>query len=188
MSVAPEVRTIANEPAEWIDAIARRRDRRGSFSLFNHFAPRLKSYLLRQGAPEPAAEEIAQETLLAVWRKADQSDPNRASASAWVFTIARNLRIDAQRRNRGLSDGRIAEPPCGPQTPEENLRTAQGARRVQAAIGHLPPEQAAVLRLAFFEDLTHHEIAEELRMPLGTVKSRIRLATAQLRLALEDRA
>ena len=185
MSVAREPSNFSDDPAALIVAIATCRDRDGFIVLFTHFAPKVKSYLLRHGVLEPAAEELAQETLLAVWRKADQFDPSRATAGAWIYTIARNLRIDVLRRDRRRNDGRIDEPVVDQRTPEEELKTAQGVSRIRAAMRLLPPEQAEVLRLSFFEDLTHPEIANGLGLPLGTVKSRIRLATAHLRLALD---
>lgn len=176
---------VSNEPADWIVGIARSQDRGCFISLFTLFAPKVKSYLLRQGVAEPSAEELAQETLLAVWRKANQFDSERATAGAWIYTIARNLRVDLLRHERHPDDGRIAEPVDEQPTPEQTLKASEGEKRVRAAIDSLPPEQAQVLRLSFFDDLSHPEIAIRLGLPLGTVKSRIRLATAHLRLVLE---
>ena len=177
---------VADQQADWILAIATCRDRACFIALFNQFAPRVKAYLLRRGVAEQSAEELAQETLLAVWRKADQFDPARATAGAWIYTIARNLRIDMLRHERHPDHGQIGEPDAEQLNPEQHLRTAQGVMQLRDAIDRLPQEQAEVLRLAFFEDLTHPEIAVGLGLPLGTVKSRIRLATAHLRIALED--
>ena len=132
------------------------------------------------------AEELSQDTLLTVWRKASQFDALRASASAWIYTIARNLWIDGLRRERHPHDGRIDEPAESQLTPEEELRTREGQLRLRTVLKALPEEQAQVLRLAFFEEQTHAQIAEHLGLPLGTVKSRIRLATGHLRRALED--
>ena len=185
MSIAPEPRSAPAQLDELIVAIATDRDRSGFILLFNQFAPKVKSYLLRRGVSEFAAEELAQETLLAVWRKAHQFDPNRATASAWIYTIARNLRIDVLRRTGAAIDPRVDEAAAEPPTPEDELKTAQDVSRIRAAMRLLPPEQAEVLRLSFFEDLSHPEIADGLGLPLGTVKSRIRLATAHLRLALD---
>ncbi len=176
---------ISIEPADWIVGIAASRDRECFISLFTLFAPKVKAYLLRQGVVEQSAEELAQETLLAVWRKAGQFDPERATAGAWIYTIARNLRVDLIRRERHPDDGRIAEPALEQVTPEQQLKTSEGEKRVRAAIDRLPPEQAQVMRLSFFDERSHPEIACDLGLPLGTVKSRIRLATAQLRSALE---
>lgn len=185
MSSVEQWPSVSERPADWIVAIATTRDRDCFISLFTTFAPKVKGYLLRQGVGEQQAEELAQETLLAIWRKADQFDPDRATAGAWIYTIARNLRIDLIRQERHPDDGRVAEPIVPPPTPEDALKAAESEQRLRAAILNLPPEQAAVMRLSFFEDRSHPEIAVELGLPLGTVKSRIRLATAQLRSSLE---
>jgi RNA polymerase sigma-70 factor (ECF subfamily) len=171
----------------YIVRIAERGDRDAFSGLFNHFAPRVKSYLMRLGAGAEAAEELAQETMLTVWRRAASFDPSRAAASTWIFTIARNLRIDLSRR-----DGRATptEDPStfnpGPAAPDEALSACQDEVRIAAAMAVLPKEQAQVITLAFFADKPHSEIAEDLDLPLGTVKSRLRLAMARLRSALGD--
>jgi len=175
--------------ADMIEAIATRGDRGAFAALFGHFAPRVKSYMLRLGAEPRLADELAQETLLAVWRKAAAFDPAKAAPSTWIFTIARNLRIDAARRARRVepaddpSDAPDAEP-----APDEALVAAQSETRVRQALASLPIEQAEVVRLSFFSDKPHSEIAAELRLPLGTVKSRLRLAMRRLRDLLGDLA
>jgi RNA polymerase sigma-70 factor (ECF subfamily) len=171
--------TSPAEHAALIEAIAQRRDRTAFAALFAHFAPRIKAWMLRAGSNPTAAEELTQETMLAVWQKARLFDPARAGASTWVFTIARNLRIDALRRERHPSDLVQAD---------LVLALSQQEVRIRAALGVLPPEQADVIRKAFFEDKVHSEIEQELGIPLGTVKSRLRLALARLRAALGDLA
>ena len=167
-----------------IGRIAAAADREAFAELFRHFAPRVKSYALRLGAPPAAAEELAQETLLSVWRKADRFDPARASASTWIFTIARNLRIDALRRERPLP---APEDDADPSPLADALLSGvQDDRRVRQALGALPPEQLQVIELSFFSDAPHSAIAESLGLPLGTVKSRLRLAMGRLRALLED--
>ncbi|MGI8841016.1 MAG: sigma-70 family RNA polymerase sigma factor [Caulobacteraceae bacterium] len=172
-----------------IVAIAQHGDRAAFATLFGHFAPRVKSYLLRMGAAPESAEELAQETLLTVWRRAAAFDPGRAAASTWIFTIARNLRFDALRRERRPA---VAVDPSDAATasaaPDTILAALQDESRVGRAIAELPPEQARVVRLAFFSDKPHSRIAEELDLPLGTVKSRLRLAMARLRNLLEEAA
>lgn len=177
-----------DDPARWIVAIARDADHGRFIALFLHFAPKAKRYFLRFGLSDEAAEDLAQETLLTIWRKAALFDPSKASAEGWIFTIARNLSIDALRRNRrpAVPEVEVAEEP--PMTPEQALRSRQGAVRLHAALSGLPDEQAEVLRLAFLEDQSHSVIAARLSLPLGTVKSRIRLATAALRIVLDDLA
>ena len=169
------------EPEAWMVRIARDRDRDSFVALFESFAPRVKTYLIRSGLPEGVAEEIAQETLFTAWRKADRFDPVRASAAAWLFTIARNLRIDLLRHDghRGATHPEVES--ASPPTPEENLGGAEGERRLHDAMAELSAEQSMVVRLAFFEERSHSEIAHSLGVPLGTVKSRLRLAAAHLR-------
>jgi RNA polymerase sigma-70 factor (ECF subfamily) len=171
----------------FIVSIAARGDREAFARLFDHFAPRVKSYLIRLGAGPEAAEELAQETLLTVWRRAASFDPTRAAASTWIFTIARNLRIDLSRRDgRGPPPDDPSTYAPGPVAPDEALGAAQDGAQVAAALATLPKEQAQVINMAFFADKAHSEIALELGLPLGTVKSRLRLAIARLRGVLGD--
>lgn len=174
------------ETCDWICAIARNRDRNSFGALFEYFAPKLKGYLIRQGIGDHRAEELAQDTLFTVWCKADQFDPSRASPAAWIFTIARNRLFDALRHDR-QPHAAVPEDPERQRTPEQDLAAVDDERRLRLAIAALPRQQAAALRLSFFDELTHAEIADRLGIPIGTVKSRIRLATAHLRLTLEDR-
>jgi len=173
--------------SELIVAIGERKDREAFATLFNHFAPRVKSYLMRLGAGPEAAEELAQETLFTVWRRAEAYDPGRSAASTWIFTIARNLRIDLARRNRRpVLTKDPFEPSDGPLSPESALGALQNTAKITAAVALLSPEQSQVIRLAFLSDKPHTEIAKVLGVPLGTVKSRIRLAMARLRGLLEE--
>lgn len=175
---------------ELVVRIAHSRDRAAFRELFVTFAPRVKTYLIRRGASVEKAEELAQETLLTVWRKASYFDPARACASAWLFTIARNLRIDALRReNSAIAYALKIEPDeVEPNTPETDSQIAERQDRIRAAIAVLPPEQLEVIQLSYFQDKPHAEIADELALPLGTVKSRLRLALAKLRGLVGDLA
>lgn len=167
--------------------VATSQDRQAFAELFDHFAPRIKAYLMRLGADDGRAEELAQEAMLILWRKAPLFDPAKSSAATWLFRIARNRRIDSLRRNR---EGSIdpQDPALRPAAPDD-ADTALDARvretRVRAALAALPAEQADLVRRAFFSGLSHSRIAEETGLPLGTVKSRIRLAFGRLRRALE---
>jgi RNA polymerase sigma-70 factor, ECF subfamily len=175
-------------PAALIQAIARRRDRAAFATLFRTFAPKVKAWMLRGGASAAAAEELAQETMLAVWQKAALFDPARAGASTWIFTIARNQRIDALRRERhpgSLLSDPVDDPEAPPQA-DRLLAMGQQEARIRSALADLPADQAEVIRKAFFEDKVHAEIEKELGIPLGTVKSRLRLAMNRLRTALGD--
>lgn len=163
-------------------------DRAAFAALFAHFAPRVKSYMLRLGSDNMQAEELAQEALATVWRKADRYDPSRAAASTWIFTIARNLRIDAFRRSNHpeLDPEDPALVPDAPPAADAVVAQKQDAVRIRAALAELPDEQRQVLHMSFFDDKTHTEISDTLDIPLGTVKSRIRLAFGRIRTMLED--
>jgi RNA polymerase sigma-70 factor (ECF subfamily) len=171
-----------------IRAIAQRQDRSAFAMLFRYFAPRIKAWMLRAGASPTAAEEMAQETMLLVWRKAALFDPARAGATTWIFTIARNLRIDTMRRERHAST--LLPDPVDEPGEVEPVDRAFDVReresRIRTALTGLPPDQAAVIQKAFFEDKAHSDIEKELGIPLGTVKSRLRLAMNRLRSALGD--
>jgi RNA polymerase sigma-70 factor (ECF subfamily) len=158
-------------------------------SLFSEYAPRVKHYMLKQGADADLADELAQQTLITVWRKAALYSAEKGSPSTWIFTIARNLRIDRIRRQRvwqELTDEHAATIPSEDVPADSTVDMQQRQVRVQAALRELPPEQVEAVTLAFIEGLPHSEIAERLSLPLGTVKSRIRLAYAKLRDALEE--
>jgi len=175
---------------EQFDALLRRlaeaRDRAAFQTLFEHFAPRVKSYAMRLGASAPEAEDLAQEAMLVMWRKAALFDPRRASAATWIFTIARNLRIDRLRRER-LPRLDRGDPSLAPETePDagEGFEARQGEEALRLALRSLPAEQTEIIMLSFFSDKPHSRIAAELNIPLGTVKSRLRLAMVRLRASL----
>jgi len=178
----------APEAAELIRAIAERRDKPAFVALFEGYAGRIKAWLMRTGASADIAEDVAQETMIAVWRKAESFDPGRATASAWIFTIARNQRIDRLRRDRSAAQKAIYEEldADDPERPDDIVSAAERAGRVREALGSLPEDQARVVRLSFFEERPHSEIAELLDLPLGTVKSRLRLAMKRLRETLGE--
>lgn len=164
-----------------------RQDRDAFARLFAFYAPRVKAYLLRLNSSDSLAEELAQEVMLTVWRKASLFDRSQASASTWIFRIARNRRIDAARRaDKPDLDGEDpALAPSAPASPDEALASGERSTRVQEAMAGLPQEQIALLRLAFFDGLSHRDIAERIGVPLGTVKSRLRLAFDKLRKRLD---
>lgn len=168
--------------------IAEARDRAAFQELFEHFAPRVKAYAMKLGASAQGAEDLAQEAMLTVWRKAGLFDPARAAASTWIFTIARNLRIDLLRRERLMRlDG--GDPSLAPESePDagEGFEARQDGEALARALATLPAEQSQIVMLSFFSDKPHSQIAEELNIPLGTVKSRLRLAMARLRASLGE--
>ena len=178
---------------EWADLIGRiaaHADRHAFRLLFEHFAPRVKGLMLKAGASGEEAEEIAQDTLLAVWRKAAQFDPASAGAPAWIFTIARNLRIDAVRRSARagvmVPDAELEYFADPADSQETQIVKRNDTARIADAISRLSKEQSTAIRMSFIEDRSHSEIAEALRIPLGTVKSRIRLAMTRLKDSLEE--
>lgn len=162
---------------------------RSSFGrLFEYFAPRLKSYLKRLGAEDAGAEEIVQDVMLTVWRKAAQFDESQASVSTWIFRIARNRQIDTFRKaaRPELSPNEPMLQPAEDEAPDDALSRAQIDARVREQLNTLPDEQLDLLKAAFYEGLSHSEIADSFGLPLGTVKSRIRLAFNKLRGRLEN--
>nr|WP_179956258.1 MULTISPECIES: sigma-70 family RNA polymerase sigma factor [unclassified Pannonibacter] len=170
-----------------IERVAQSQDQSAFAELFDHFAPRIKGYLMQQGSDAASAEEIAQEVMVILWRKAGLFDSSKASASTWLFRIARNRRIDALRRLKS-ADLDPEDPSLQPSAPDDidgMMDTTLREERVRAAIAQLPENQRDVVRQAFFLGLSHSEIAEKTGLPLGTVKSRIRLAFARLRQVLE---
>jgi RNA polymerase sigma-70 factor, ECF subfamily len=157
--------------------------------LFEEFGPRIRSYMMRRGADAAMAEDLAQETLLTVWSKANLYSPDKATPATWIFTIARNLRIDRLRKEvawQELSEEHAEEIPSGDAAPDDMVSERQRQARVQAVLARLPADQREVITLAFIDGLSHREIAERLSLPLGTVKSRVRLAYEKVREALKD--
>jgi len=170
--------------------LAREPDREAFAGLYAFYAPRIRTYLKGLGADPAAAEDLAQEAMATVWRKASFYDSARASAGTWIFAIARNLRVDALRRERRpqIDPEDPALAPDAPASPEAVLTGNRAAAALRDAVAALPPEQARLVELSFFQDQPHGVIAEELGLPLGTVKSRLRLAIARVRKALGDEA
>ena len=169
-------------------SIAVDRDREAFAALFAVMAPRIKAYLRRLGAGDEAAEDLVQDVMLTVWRRAVQFDPAKASASTWIFTIARNRRIDVLRKERRpeIDPDDPALVIDAPPAADDVLEAADMGERLHTAMKDLPEGQLSLLKLAYFEDLSHSQIAERMDLPLGTVKSRLRLATARLKSVLES--
>ncbi len=190
MTPMEEVRTESSpqDLARHIERIAEVQDREAFAALFRHFAPRIKGYLVRQGADSHTADELAQEAMLTVWRKAAQFDAGKASAGTWIFTIARNLRIDALRKEKRpeIDPDDPALVPAEDPKPDETLEQERYGQRLREILTQLPDEQSTVIRMSFFEDKPHSEIAAALGLPLGTVKSRIRLALGRFREAMGE--
>ena len=173
---------------ELLVRVGRDRDKSAFAELFDYFAPRVKSFLLRFGTDMSMAEEIAQEAMIMVWRRAETYDSRQSAASTWIFTIARNKRIDRLRReNRPLPD--MTDPAVMPEsieTGEIQVARMQQEKKIRHALKNLPEEQAKMIFSAYYEEKSHREIAEESGVALGTVKSRIRLALNRLRAHIDE--
>lgn len=170
-----------------IREIAENLSREAFAALFDAFAPRIKSFIMRKGAPPEMAEDLVQETMISVWTKARLYDPAKGSPITWVFTIARNLRIDRLRRESSIPFSELGDYDAPDDHPagDDVLASKQEAVNVNAALLRIPPEQKQILMLSFVDDLPQSEIAARLNLPLGTVKSRMRLAYRHLRKSLE---
>jgi RNA polymerase sigma factor (sigma-70 family) len=181
-------RNSDNDATDWVAVLARIRDQRDETAfveVFRHFAPRIKAFLMRSGADAALAEECVQEVMATVWQKAALFDPSRASVSTWVFTIARNRRIDVLRRQKRPEPEDL---PWGPEAEpgqEDWLSLQQETEHLAEAIASLPEKQRELIEKAYFGDLSHSEIADITGLPLGTIKSRIRLALERLRHAMD---
>lgn len=180
--------TATDQMTHLLSAVAAQRDKAAFTALFDHFAPRVKAFLCRRGLEPSTAEEVTQQVMETVWRKALLFDSKKASASTWVFRIARNCRIDLARRNREerLETEDALAIPDQADASDVTVDIAQRDEQVRAALGNLPQEQKEMVQLAFFEELTHNQIAVRTGLPLGTVKSRMRLAFSRLRRDLGD--
>jgi RNA polymerase sigma-70 factor, ECF subfamily len=171
-----------------VQRVAKNLDREAFAELFDVVAPRLKSFMIRKGALPDVAEDVVQETMINVWTKAGFYDSAKGSALAWIFTIARNLRIDRIRRetSRPISELGDFDAPSDDRGSEEIVLQKDEARTVTRALSKIPPEQMEILVLSFIDDVTQAEIARRLNLPIGTVKSRMRRAYSTLRTTLEE--
>lgn len=183
------VRADAADPdahAEWLRRVAAHGDSHAFTQLFDHYAPRLKTYMMRLGCAAADAEELAQEVMVTVWQRAASFDAGKGRVSTWIFTIARNRRIDGQRRDNWPAAAAIDISSLDELLPdhandsEDAAIVASSTKRAVAYMDALPESQQQVLRLAFFEEKTHQQIAAELGVPLGTIKSRIRDALRKM--------
>jgi RNA polymerase sigma-70 factor, ECF subfamily len=184
----PPQRDTNGRMADLIHRVAQSSDIEAFRQLYDLYGPRVKSYMMRQGADAETADDLAQETLLTVWRKASLYASEKGSATTWIFTIARNLRIDRLRRQvpwQELPEGHN-ETASDDMPPDEAVSEHERQVRVQAVLATLPADQQDVVTLSYLDGLSHSEIAAKLNLPLGTVKSRMRLAYQKIREAVED--
>ena len=172
------------ENAKWAELMVQIRDTRDRAAferLFTHFAPRIKSFLMKSGAPAPMAEDCAQDVMITLWNKAHLFDPSRASVSTWVFTIARNRRIDILRKENRPEPETLDWGPTADPAAADVLEMQEENAKLSAAISALPETQKALILTAYYGDQSHSDIAHQTGLPLGTIKSRIRLALTRLR-------
>ncbi|MCV2873667.1 sigma-70 family RNA polymerase sigma factor [Defluviimonas sp. WL0050] len=162
-------------------AVRDKRDRDAFSALFDHFAPRLKGMMMRSGTPAHQAEEIVQDVMLTVWRKASLFDPHRAQVSAWIYQIARNRQIDIVRRERRPEPEDLVEDCEAEPDASQIVALEQEATKLKNALALLSDEQREMVEKAYLGELTHQEISTQTGLPLGTIKSRIRLGLERLR-------
>lgn len=190
-SVSRSVKVMSGDTAKrmlWVSHVVRIRDDqdRDAFTeLFDHFAPRVKGFLIKSGADAGLAEECTQDVMATLWHKSHQFDPSRASVATWIFTIARNRKIDLLRRQRRPEPEDLGWGPEEEPDQTDVIALQQETEMVGNALAALPPAQRELIEKAYFGDLTHSEIAAETGLPLGTIKSRIRLALDRLRHAMK---
>lgn len=184
--------TAANDAPDWGALLARvaENDDKAAFrAIYQHFAPRIKAYAINQGFSQHA-EVLVQEVMTNVWRNADKYSESLASVSTWIFTITRNQRIDILRKLNRTRAEIVIETEDLWQIPTEDtticsIQNLSTEKFVKAGIDKLPEEQMIALRKVYYEGKTHEEVAEELNIPLGTVKGRLRLSLQKLRVMFE---
>jgi len=174
-----------SEQTRWMIAVRDSGDRAAYARLFDFYAPRVKALAMRGGSPAGAAEDIAQDVMLRVWQSRAQYDPSRAPVSGWIYQIARNRRIDVARQAPQALPEDIAASP-GPEEAAAALALEQEAARLRNALRALPAGQREMIERAYFGELTHQQISQQTSLPLGTVKSRLRLALDRLRYELRE--
>ena len=172
----------SSSPADWalcVERVAVERCRDSFMQLFDYYAPRIGTYLRQQGASQQAAEELSQEAMLSLWRKAHLYDRSKASVSTWLFRIARNVMIDQLRRERGIAYEE--EDSAAELIADDDAPAASDAAALRRRVTELPAVQAELIYKSYFEGKSHGEIAAETGQPLGSVKSRLRAALKRLR-------
>ncbi|WP_460275349.1 sigma-70 family RNA polymerase sigma factor [Celeribacter sp. ULVN23_4] len=167
-------------------AVRDNRDREAFGRLYDYFAPRLKGMMIRGGLRDGSAEDVVQDVMLSVWNKAAQFDPHRAEAAGWIYGIARNRRIDLARRKPLSLPEELPEPESLEPDQTQVIALQQESRHLSEALDRLAPDQADVLRAAYFDDISQSQISALKGLPLGTIKSRIRLGLERLRHELRD--
>ncbi len=179
-------KTDLSQQTIWMIAVRDNRDRSAFAALFDHVAPRLKGFVIRSGAPVHQAEEIVQDVMLTIWRKADSFDPHRAQVSAWIYQIARNRQIDIARKENRPMPEELKEEPGIEADASQIIAIEQETQELKQALAALKDEQREIIEQAYIGELTHQEISKLTGLPLGTIKSRIRLGLERLRHEMKD--
>lgn len=182
------VTTAEKTEAHWVSrirAIALHQDQKAFAEVFRHFAPKVKAFLMKSGVDENMAEECVQDVMATLWHKSHLYDPARASTVTWIFTIARNRKIDLIRRYTRPAPEELSWAVTVEPDQADVIALRQDCARLTDALRDLPPKQRDVIERAYFGDLTHGEIAAKTGLSLGTIKSRLRLALEKLRHAME---
>ncbi len=179
----PSTASAPAAPEGLLRLVGEQRDRHAFGALYRVFGPKVRAYAHRMGVSSASADDLVQEVMLSVWRKAESYDPSKAAAATWIYTIARNRLLDEFRRTPppAVQPEAVDDEPSDDPAHELRIDSERAARRVQAAIDALPIEQSEVLRIAYYEGISQRDIATRLGLPLGTVKSRTRLALDRLR-------
>jgi len=171
----------ATQQTRLLIAVRDNRDRAAFSELFDFYAPRVKAMLMRSSMSSAQADDILQDVMLAIWRKAHLFDPSRASASAWIYRVARNRMIDVIRKESRAVPPELYEEPAVPENQTAELAIAQETEFLRVALGRLPPAQREMIERVYLGELTHQEVGHQTDLPVGTIKSRVRLALEKLR-------
>lgn len=176
--------------APLIEAVSTHRDRAAFKSIYTEFGPKIKAYAVKQGMVE-TAEELVQEVMVNIWRRAQQFDRSKAGGSTWIFAITRNARIDLLRKLNRISNETQVETDYlwslpGTDDPTSAFQQALTAKQIRQSLDTLPIEQRDVIAKVYLEDKSHQRVADELSLPLGTVKSRVRLALQKLKVIFQE--
>ncbi|PKG38472.1 sigma-70 family RNA polymerase sigma factor [Psychromonas sp. Urea-02u-13] len=175
---------------DWLDLVAKQQDKRAFSQLFTFFAPRIRSHGLKKFRQEAQAMELVQETMMLVWRKACQFNADKGKASTWIYTIMRNYSFDMLRKVQSNKEDLISEDLWPMLDVEEDTDEQDHlqSRHLLSYINTLPTLQKQVVEGIYIEDKTQQELADELSVPVGTIKSRLRLAMIKLRDMMEDKS